>query len=71
MSFFSDSYKLICPGCNASYIGQITRHLVTRVKKHLKTDSNFLVFKHLIANTNCIELRGPKFFQVMESVASS
>ena len=27
-------YKIVCPGCNACYIGQISRHLITRFKEY-------------------------------------
>ena len=27
-------YKIVCPGCNACYIGQTSRHLTTRFKEH-------------------------------------
>jgi len=30
-------YKICCKNCDASYIGQTTRHLKTRVKKHVKS----------------------------------
>ena len=29
-------YKFVCPGCNACYIGETTRHLSTRIKEHLE-----------------------------------
>ena len=28
-------YHFICPGCNATYIGETTRHLYIRIDKHL------------------------------------
>ena len=28
-------YKIVCPGCNASYVGQTSRHLTTRLNEHL------------------------------------
>ena len=37
-------YKFICPGYNASYIGETTSHLTTRIKEHLETDSKVLYF---------------------------
>ena len=27
-------YKIVCPGCNACYVGQISRHLITRFKEY-------------------------------------
>ena len=31
-------YKFVCLCCNAYYIGETTRHLIARIKKHLKMD---------------------------------
>ena len=28
-------YKLMCPGCNTCYVGQTSRHLITRFKEHV------------------------------------
>ena len=33
-------YKFSCAGCNASYIGETTRHLCTRVREHLLSDKS-------------------------------
>ena len=30
-------YKIICPSCTASYVGETTRHLHVRFKEHQKT----------------------------------
>ena len=40
-------YKFSCAGCNASYIGETTRHFSTRVKEHLETDKTSSVYRHL------------------------
>ena len=31
-------YKFVCPGFNACYICEATRHLSTRIKEHLEID---------------------------------
>ena len=31
--------KLLCSGCNSTYVGQTVRHLATRVDDHRKWDS--------------------------------
>ena len=43
-------YKFVCPGCNACYISETTRHLSTRIKKHLETDKKSHFFVHLVNN---------------------
>ena len=30
-------YKISCPGCEACYVGQTSRHLVTRIKEHTRS----------------------------------
>ena len=39
-------YKLLCSGCNTTYVGQTVRHLATRVDEHRKGDST--VEQHLL-----------------------
>ena len=58
-------YRFTCPACNASYIGEITRHLTTRIKELLETDSKSHVFKHLDTNRKCKE------FEIIDSASSS
>ena len=43
-------YKFVCPDCNACYIGEITRHLSTRIKEHLETDKKSHIFAYLVNN---------------------
>ena len=38
-------YKFLCPGYNACYIGETTRHFSTLVCEHLVTDRAFHVFQ--------------------------
>ena len=46
-------YKFVCPCCNACYIGLRTRHLSSRIKKHLETDKKSRIFAHLSNNETC------------------
>ena len=43
-------YKFVCPGCNACYIGEITRHLSRRIEEHLEKDKELHIFRHLDEN---------------------
>ena len=45
-------YKFVCPGCIACYIGETTRHLSTRIEKHLEKDKKSYISKHLNENHN-------------------
>ena len=33
-------YRFTCASCSASYVGETSRHLTTRIKEHLETDKN-------------------------------
>ena len=46
-------YKFVCSCCNASYIGETTRHLSTRIKERLETDKESHIFAHLVNNETC------------------
>ena len=64
-------YWFTCPGCNASYIGETTHHLTTRIKEHLETDSKSHIFKHLDTNRKCKELCNAECFEIIDSATSS
>ena len=38
-------YKFLCAGCNASYIGETTRHLCIRDREHLLSDKSSHVYQ--------------------------
>ena len=46
-------YQFICANCNICYVGCTTCHLATRIKQHIHTDKNSVVYKHLQLNPNC------------------
>ena len=64
-------YRFLCPGCNAGYIGETTRHLTTRIKEHLETDTKSHIFKHLNTNRNCKGLCDTECFEIIDSAISS
>ena len=57
-------------GCNACYIGEVTRHLSTRIKEHLEKDKKSHTFKHLNENNNCKSQSIPDCFQIIDSASS-
>ena len=65
-------YKLAYPGCNTCYVGQSTRHLLTRFREH-KNDKSAPVFKHFQEclgtrpNVEDIEVlyKGPKNYETL------
>ena len=64
-------YRFTCPGCNASYISETTRHLTTTIKEHLETDSKSHTFKHVGTNRKCKELCNAECFEIIDSAISS
>ena len=46
-------YKFLCAGCNASYIGETTRHICARVREHLLSDKSSHVHRHLQSSRAC------------------
>ena len=40
-------YKFLCEGCNASYVGETSRYLSTRVREHMVSDRTTHIFRHL------------------------
>ena len=45
--------KLLCAGCNASYVGETYRHISTRTYKHLETDKSSNIYQHSYKNPHC------------------
>ena len=59
-------YKFCCAGCNTSYVGETTRHLKIRIKEHLRTDKDSIIFKHLESNINCKKLSNETCFSIID-----
>ena len=58
--------KFVCPGCNACYIGETTRHLSTRINEDLETDKKSHIFEHLINNETCKALSTENCFEIID-----
>ena len=63
-------YKFVCPGCNACYIGETTRHLSTRITEHLEMVKKSHIFSHLVNNENCKALSTENCFKIIDSVST-
>ena len=63
-------YKFSCAGCNASYIGETTRHICTRVREHLLSDKTSHIYKHLQSSKACLDSCGTECFTILDSAAS-
>ena len=62
--------KFVCPGCNACYIGETTRHLSTRITEHLEMVKKSHIFSHLVNNENCKALSTENCFKIIDSVST-
>ena len=63
-------YKFWCAGCNASYIGETTRHLRTRAREHLLSDKSSHVYRHLQSSRACHDSCNTECFTILDSAAS-
>ena len=63
-------YKFSCAGCNASYIGETTRHLCTRAREHLLSDKSSHVYRHLQSSRACHDSCNTERFTILDSAAS-
>ena len=59
-------YKFNCGGCNATYIGETTRHFTTRMTEHLERDKESHIYKHLKANLGCMQASDTSSFSILD-----
>ena len=63
-------YKFVCISCNASYIGETSRHLTTRISEHLKSDKKSHIFQHLRSSQVCKDSCDETCFSVIDHARS-
>ena len=59
-------YKFNCGGCNATYIGETTRHFTTHVTKHLEMDKESHIYKHIRAHPECMQASDTSCFSILD-----
>ena len=64
-------YKFSCAGFNACYVGETTRHFVTRVREHLATDRASHVYKHSEQSESCRNLCSANCFSIIDHATTS
>ena len=64
-------YKFTCAGCQSCYIGETKRHLPTRIKEHLQTDTKSHIIQHLNEYSNCKDLCDDSCFIIIDHASSS
>ena len=60
-------YKFSCAGCNASYIGETSRHLCTRAREHLLSDKSSHDYRHLQSSRACHDSCNSEYFTILDS----
>jgi len=60
IALFTNSLVL---SCNASYVGETSRHLSVRINEHLSKDSH--IYKHLSANQACKDMCSNDCFSIL------
>ena len=60
-------YKFTCASCNASYVGETSRHISVRINEHLNKDKQSHIYKHLSTNPACKELSDSTCFSVLDT----
>ena len=64
-------YKFTCACCNASYVGETTRHFDVRVHEHLyKRSQPSSVYKHLDIDKKCRDACDESCFKIIDSDSS-
>ena len=63
-------YKFSSAGCNASYIGETTRHICTRFRELLLSDKSSHVYKHLQSCGACRDPCATECLAILDSTAS-
>lgn len=63
-------YKFDCASCNASYVGETSRHLSVRINEHLQKDKSSHIYKHLNASQACKDLCSNDCFSILDTATS-
>ena len=60
-------YKFTCAECNSVYVDEMCRYISTRIRKHLFTDKNSHISKHLQRSKACKDSCNDICFKVIDS----
>ena len=59
-------YKFVCANCKVCYVGETTRHFITRISEHLQKDATSNIFKHLQESRACNCVCNKDYFSVID-----
>ena len=60
-------YKFVCASCNASYVGQMHRHLTTRIDEHFGRDKHSHIYQQLMSSTDCLNTCSRDCFTILDT----
>ena len=63
-------YKFICANCKVCYVGETTRHFITRINEHLQKDAKSNIFKHLRESRVCNSVCNKDCFSVIDQATT-
>ena len=63
-------YKFVCANCKVCYVGETTRHFITRINEHLQKDAKSNIFKHLRESRVCNSVCNKDCFSVIDQATT-
>ena len=63
-------YLFSCAGCNASYIGETTRHLLIRMEEHFSSNKGSVIYEHISENRICKDACDKNSFKIIDTANS-
>ena len=60
-------YKFVSASCNASYVGQSSQHLATRIDEHFGKDEKSHIYQHLMLSKDCLDKCSKDCFSVLDT----
>ena len=63
-------YLFTCAGCNASYIGETTRHLFIRMDEHFSSNKGSVIYEHICENRICKDACDKNSFKIIDTANS-
>ena len=58
-------YNFVCASCNASYVGQMHRHVKTRIDEHFGKDKKLHLYQHLMLSGDCLNAYSRDCFSIL------
>ena len=60
-------YKFVCASCNASYVGQMHRHLTNRIDEHFGKDKKSHIYQHLMSSSDYLNVCLRNCFTILDT----